>query len=692
MTKTSLVIFMAAIMVVGVLGTSLTPNAEALKGKGVGVSQYGSSTDVCGLVLCSEYPGGKAAYQEMWTLSFTGKSTVPNVSQQEKHETSYVSVSAHNVDEEYPAQLDVFIHKFELDKITAEEALDGIKEVHDAYVNTSITNDIVDGVGDKLILYHKGTFDAATAVEAIHLTAEPQNVNPEYQAALDEVIHKFELDKITAEEALDGIKEVHYGFVDLYITSDLIEAVDDTIALIDAGKLSGADAVESVHLTAEPQNVNPEYQAALDEVIHKFELDNITAEEALDGIKEVHYGFVDLYITSDLIEAVDEKITLIDSGKLSGADAVESVHLTAEPQNVNPEYQAALDEVIHKFELDNITAEEALDGIKEVHYGFVDLYITSDLIEAVDEKITLIDSGKLSGGEAVEAIHLSAEPQNVDPEFASALDEVIHKFELDKISAEEAMDGITEVYDGMVELTITSDIVDDVGEKIALYNSGDLEAAQAVEAVHLTAEPQNVDPEFILAIEEYTYRYELNEISIPETIDGITEVYDGMVELTITSDLIEDIGVQLVVYDSGRVSPEFTVEEVVEIIEKAELAAAKAMSDTGIPVMKELPPNTVDIPAGTGVPGCEVDDWCYMPSKLTVSVGTTVTWINSDTLPHTVTSGSADADAVGLDVPNGFDSGFMSIDDRFEHTFDVAGFYDYYCQLHPWMQGSVTVE
>ena len=63
------------------------------------------------------------------------------------------------------------------------------------------------------------------AVEAIHLSAEPQNVNPEYQAALDEVIHKFELDKISAEEALDGIEEVHDGFVGLYITSDLIEAV-----------------------------------------------------------------------------------------------------------------------------------------------------------------------------------------------------------------------------------------------------------------------------------------------------------------------------------------------------------------------------------------------------------------------------------------------------------------------------------
>ena len=53
------------------------------------------------------------------------------------------------------------------------------------------------------------------------------------------------------------------------------------------------------------------------------------ADEAIDGIKEVHNGFVGLYITSDLIEAVDVIIGHIDSGKLSGGDAVEAVHLTS---------------------------------------------------------------------------------------------------------------------------------------------------------------------------------------------------------------------------------------------------------------------------------------------------------------------------------------------------------------------------
>ena len=52
------------------LGTDYFTDAEALKGQGVGISKYGSDTDVCGLQLCSEIPGGKAAW-----MAEQGKST-----------------------------------------------------------------------------------------------------------------------------------------------------------------------------------------------------------------------------------------------------------------------------------------------------------------------------------------------------------------------------------------------------------------------------------------------------------------------------------------------------------------------------------------------------------------------------------------------------------------------------------------
>ena len=42
--------------------TDYFSDAEALKSKGTSSSQYGSSTGICGLQLCSEIPGGKDAW------------------------------------------------------------------------------------------------------------------------------------------------------------------------------------------------------------------------------------------------------------------------------------------------------------------------------------------------------------------------------------------------------------------------------------------------------------------------------------------------------------------------------------------------------------------------------------------------------------------------------------------------------
>jgi predicted secreted protein with PEFG-CTERM motif len=73
-------------------------------------------------------------------------------------------------------------------------------------------------------------------------------------------------------------------------------------------------------------------------------------------------------------------------------------------------------------------------------------------------------------------------------------------------------------------------------------------------------------------------------------------------------------------------------------------------------------------------------------------MGGTVTWENVDNAAHTVTSGSPS------DGPDGvFDSSLImapmqGVVKTFSHTFDDAGTYDYFCMVHPWMQGSVIVE
>jgi len=45
------------------LGTDYLTDAGAVKSKGTGIAQYGSSTNICGLDLCSNYPGGRTAWE-----------------------------------------------------------------------------------------------------------------------------------------------------------------------------------------------------------------------------------------------------------------------------------------------------------------------------------------------------------------------------------------------------------------------------------------------------------------------------------------------------------------------------------------------------------------------------------------------------------------------------------------------------
>jgi plastocyanin len=88
--------------------------------------------------------------------------------------------------------------------------------------------------------------------------------------------------------------------------------------------------------------------------------------------------------------------------------------------------------------------------------------------------------------------------------------------------------------------------------------------------------------------------------------------------------------------------------------------------------------------SGSAVPGCEPN--CFDPSNGVVNPGGMVTWENNDNAPHTTTSGTP---SNGPD--NEFDSGLIMSGQTFSYTFDDSGIYDYYCMVHPWMIGKVTV-
>lgn len=82
--------------------------------------------------------------------------------------------------------------------------------------------------------------------------------------------------------------------------------------------------------------------------------------------------------------------------------------------------------------------------------------------------------------------------------------------------------------------------------------------------------------------------------------------------------------------------------------------------------------------------------FAFEPGEITVEPGTTVRWVHTHDVFHTVTS----TDSLDQKKGNGeFDESMSSEGDTFEVTFDEPGTYHYFCQPHSdFMFGTVVVE
>ena len=93
---------------------------------------------------------------------------------------------------------------------------------------------------------------------------------------------------------------------------------------------------------------------------------------------------------------------------------------------------------------------------------------------------------------------------------------------------------------------------------------------------------------------------------------------------------------------------------------------------TSTPSAKQTPPS------GTAN-NVLIKNFSFSPKDITTKVGETVTWTNEDSAKHTVT---------GSD----WGSGDLAQGQTYSKTFDKAGAYEYRCNFHPSMVGSVIVK
>lgn len=79
-------------------------------------------------------------------------------------------------------------------------------------------------------------------------------------------------------------------------------------------------------------------------------------------------------------------------------------------------------------------------------------------------------------------------------------------------------------------------------------------------------------------------------------------------------------------------------------------------------------------------PRIRIQNFAFTPQNLEVKLGTTVTFRNDDDIPHLVVASDGSFRSKALDTG-----------DTYAFTFTKLGDFAYFCALHPYMQGKITV-
>ena len=76
----------------------------------------------------------------------------------------------------------------------------------------------------------------------------------------------------------------------------------------------------------------------------------------------------------------------------------------------------------------------------------------------------------------------------------------------------------------------------------------------------------------------------------------------------------------------------------------------------------------------------EINNYKYIPDTLSIKKDDTVIWTNKHNIAHTVTDRNLK-----------FDSNTLKPNETFSYTFKEPGKYDYYCRIHPSVEGKIEV-
>ena len=170
-------------------------------------------------------------------------------------------------------------------------------------------------------------------------------------------------------------------------------------------------------------------------------------------------------------------------------------------------------------------------------------------------------------------------------------------------------------------------------------------------------------------------------------------------DIQVTSSLLNVSPINFQVQLQGAGAPDTSITEWTGPNEIVSITIGQEYSyHTAVSQAPEETNQVITIPYGAYDPNFNTaaPTW-YQPPVVTINVNQSVTWVNQDKELHTVTSGkSAGREGlIGNSVgePDGlFDSGHINVGQSWTHKFTQAGTFEYFCSIHPWMQGYVIVQ
>ncbi|MBI4448679.1 cupredoxin family copper-binding protein [Candidatus Woesearchaeota archaeon] len=120
------------------------------------------------------------------------------------------------------------------------------------------------------------------------------------------------------------------------------------------------------------------------------------------------------------------------------------------------------------------------------------------------------------------------------------------------------------------------------------------------------------------------------------------------------------------------------IDEPQRVTQRQPISPSTEVSPTPLPIAQPTPAQQQAIPATQTI---TIQQFNFAPQEITIPIGTTVTWINNDNAPHTVTTADG-----RLNSPT------LNQGDSFRHTFDTAGTFDYFSAIYPTITARLIVK